>query len=87
MAPRELERHADERESPAAVAGQFLQVQVLQDVDALLRQQVDVGEQGRSRLRVALVGHVPGHVVGAHGDDACSAAHRVPDFPTPAASR
>src|SRR5262249_23198343 len=66
----ELQRDADERETVHAIAGQLLQVHVLDNVDPFLREQVDVAKKGDAGFRIALVKHVPRHVVSGDGDDA-----------------
>ena len=64
-----------------------LEVQVLENVDAVRHQQMHVPEQRHLGVGIALGQRIPRHVVGAHRHDALSAAHRLPDFDTPAAAR
>src|SRR5438067_3492503 len=58
-----LQRDAEEGKFKPAAAGEFFEEEIFDDVDALLGQQVNVGEESRPGVRVALGRCVPRHVV------------------------
>ena len=74
----ELQRDADEAEFTVSRGGQLLQVQILDDVNAVGHEQVHVAVQHHVRVGIPLFHRVPGHVVGA---DRADAAIRRPHVP------
>src|SRR5919107_5778135 len=63
----ELQGRAEEEKAVLASGGELLELEVLDDIDAVSGQQDKMPREHNPELRIFLSDHVPGHVVRADG--------------------
>ena len=88
VAPRNFSVDTDEAELAVAGRGERLEIEILDDVNAMRHEQMHVAEEHHVGVGIALFHRIPRHVVGANRNHApFSGPSALPDFDTPAAFR